>query len=189
MTISFWRLNKPDSFRFGGVILLLTFFYFFYISSCAASSSVELSSRGAPPDLEPVVIRTVTGEYEQVWEDLQTALNDRGLMVSSVSHIGKMLVRTGTSFEGAKKIFAQARGLVFCSAVLSRTMMETNPHFIAFCPYQIMVYSLPGQEGTVYLSYRRLLWNNGRNQEPLKKIEQLLNDLVSEVIELQEQYR
>lgn len=186
MTIFSRKLYKQDFFRFGGVILLPAFFY---ISSCAGSGSVELSSNRDPPDLEPVVIRTVTGEYEQVWEDLQTALSDRGLAVSSISRVGEMLVRTGTSFEDAKKIFNQARGLVFCSAVLSRTMMETNPHFIAFCPYQIMVYSLPGQEGTVYLSYRRLIWNNRQNQEPLEKIEQLLDGLVSEVIELQEQYR
>ncbi len=186
MTIFTRKLDKPDSFYFSGVLLLLTFFY---ISGCAGSGSVELSSNGNLPDLAPVVIRTVTGEYEQVWEDLQTALSDRGLMVSSVSHIGEMLVRTGQSFEGAKKIFAQARGLVFCSAILSRTMMETNPHFIAFCPYQILVYSLPEQEDIVYISYRRLIWNNGHNQEPLENIEQLLNGLVSEVIELQEQYR
>ncbi len=186
MTIFSRNLYKPNPIYFGGVILLLTFFY---ISGCAGSSSLELSSNRDPPDLEPVVIRTVTGEYEQIWEDLQTALSDRGLVVSSVSHIGDMLVRTGQSFEGAKKIFSQARGLVFCSAVLSRTMMETNPHFIAFCPYQITVYSLPGQEGTVYLSYRRLIWNNDQDREPLEKIEQLLDGLVGEVIELQELYR
>jgi len=186
MTVFSQKLYKPASFRFGGALLLLTFFY---ISGCVRSSLVELSPDVGPPDLEPVVIRTVTGEYEQIWEDLQSALSDRGLVVSSISHIGDMLVRTGQSFEGAKKIFSQARGLVFCSAVLSRTMMETNPHFIAFCPYQITVYSLPGQEGTVYLSYRRLIWNNDNDREPLEKIEQLLDGLVSEVIELQEQYR
>jgi uncharacterized protein (DUF302 family) len=138
---------------------------------------------------EPVVVRKVTGDYEQVWEDLNSAIIDQGLVVSSVSHVGEMLDRTGQSLDNAKKIFDRARVLEFCSAILSRAMMETNPHFIAFCPYQIKVYSLSDQEGTVYLAYRRLTWNNDQGREVLDPVEHLLDSLVTEVVEMQEQFR
>lgn len=45
-------------------------------------------------DKEPVVIKSVYGDYDEVWEDIKTALNERGLTVSSVSHVGEMLERT-----------------------------------------------------------------------------------------------
>jgi len=138
---------------------------------------------------EPVVIHSVRGDYDQVWDDLVMALNDRGLVVSSTSHVGEMLARTGKALARHKKIFSRAKVLEFCSALISRQMMEKNPHYIAFCPYQIMVYSLPAEPGRVYLAYRRLRWKDGGDREVLGAVETLLSDLIDEVVDQQSFYQ
>jgi uncharacterized protein (DUF302 family) len=133
----------------------------------------------------PVIIRSVNADFDSVWEDLNIALGNRGLVVSGVSHVQKMLDRTGKALGRTKKIFARAKVLEFCSAVVSRDMMEKDPHFIAFCPYQIAVYTIAGQEGKVYLSYRSLIWNDESGKAAREEVEKLLGGIVGDVIEMQ----
>ncbi len=133
---------------------------------------------------EPVVIYSVYADYDEIWKGLETALNERGLTVSSVSHVGEMLERTGRELGRTKKIFGKANVLEFCSAVISRDMMERNPHFLAFCPYQIMVYTLPDDEKKVYLSYRHLIWKDDSGKDVLDPVEKLVEDLINDVIEM-----
>jgi uncharacterized protein (DUF302 family) len=138
----------------------------------------------AKGDREPVVIYTVNADYDEVWEGLKMALDGRGLAVSSISHVGEMLERTGKDLGRTKKIYGKANVMEFCSAVLSRDMMEKNPHFLSFCPYQIMVYSLPENEKKVHLSYRRLIWNDDSGKDVLAPVEKLLEDIIKEIIEM-----
>jgi hypothetical protein len=35
--------------------------------------------------------------------------------------------------------------------------MEADPANIAYCPYVIAIYALPGKSGTVHVAYRRTL--------------------------------
>ncbi len=130
----------------------------------------------------PVVIRSVQGDFNTVWDDLNMAITNRGLVVSGVSHVQKMLDRTGKALGRTKRIFARAKVLEFCSAVVSRDMMEKNPHFIAFCPYRIAVYTLPGDEKTVYLSYERPVWKNNSGKAELEEVDKLLGGIVNDVV-------
>ena len=57
------------------------------------------------------------------------ALDGRGLVVSSISYVGEMLERTGKDLGRTKKIYGKANVMEFCSAVISRDMMEKNPIF------------------------------------------------------------
>ncbi|MFW8601803.1 DUF302 domain-containing protein [Desulfobacterota bacterium M19] len=156
------------------------------LKSCNIQAGVHRQGAAARP---PVVIRSVLADYDQVWDDLTTALNNRGLVISSVSHVGEMLTRTGKALGQTKPIFARARVMEFCSAVISRKMMEDNPHYIAFCPYQIMVYTLPAEPGRVYLSFRRLYWGKVKNRQSLQRVENLLSSLIKETIETQKEYQ
>lgn len=133
---------------------------------------------------EPVVIYSVYADYDDVWRSLEAALNGQGLTVSSVSHVGEMLDRTGKELGRTKRIFEKANVMEFCSAVLSRNMLEKNPHYITFCPYQIMVYTLPDDKKKVYLSYRHLIWRDDSGRDVLEPVEDLLDNLVKEVIEM-----
>ncbi len=136
------------------------------------------------PCEDPVVLYSVQGDYDEVWEDLKMALNERGLVVSSVSHVGEMIDRTGRALGRTRKVFGKANVMEFCSAVISRDMLEQNAHLIAFCPYQIMVYSLPDNERKIYLSYRRPIWNGPSDQGVLDEVEKLVSGIIRDVVDL-----
>lgn len=97
----------------------------------------------------------VEGSYENVRVDLDYSITGRGIKVNGVSHISDMLERTGKDIGRTHKIFAHAEAIQFCSATLSRNMMEADPLNIVFCPYIIYIYSLPNEENIVYLGYRK----------------------------------
>ncbi len=97
----------------------------------------------------------VKGSFEDTKEALVTAIENRGLVINYTSHIADMLARTGADLGATKKIYEKAEIIEFCSAGLSRKMMETDPHNIIFCPFAISVYTLPGQNGSTWIAYRK----------------------------------
>ena len=105
---------------------------------------------------ESIVVSAVVGRYDDIRENLVFAIEGRGLVINNVAHVGDMLARTAADIGKSKRIYGQAEVLEFCSAGISRTMMETDPHYIVYCPYTIAVYTLPDQPDKVFLSYRPL---------------------------------
>lgn len=80
------------------------------------------------------------GSFEDATFSVETAIIGAGLVIDHVSHTGEMLERTrgdvGSDtvlYEGAADVF------LFCSASVSRQVMEADPANIAFCPYSIFV--------------------------------------------------
>ncbi|MDH5572161.1 MAG: DUF302 domain-containing protein [Gammaproteobacteria bacterium] len=144
---------------------------------------------GAEPGIEVLptdymVLHSLEGTtFSAVREDLELAITDRGMVVNNVSHIGNMLARTREAVGSGKQIFAQAEALEFCSSVISRNMMEANPHNIVFCPYIISVYTLPDQPERVYIAYRRPLpVGTVPSQKALLAVDSLLQSIVADVI-------
>lgn len=99
--------------------------------------------------------KQLSGDFSEVRDALTMAIENRGLVVNYVSHIADMLHRTGNDIGASKSIFEQAEIIEFCSASLSRRMMEADPHNIVLCPFAISVYSLPGEPGKVWITYRQ----------------------------------
>ena len=99
--------------------------------------------------------KQLSGNFSEVRDALTMAIENRGLVVNYVSHIADMLNRTGNDIGASKSIFEQAEIIEFCSASLSRRMMEADPHNIVLCPFAISVYSLPGEPGKVWITYRQ----------------------------------
>ncbi len=95
------------------------------------------------------------GSYDEVRVDLDYAITGQGIKINAISHISKMLVRTGKDIGRTKKIYEHAEAVQFCSATLSRNMMEADPANIVFCPYIIYIFSLPHEKNTVYVGYRK----------------------------------
>lgn len=125
---------------------------------------------------------TVEGKFEDVRMDIEMAITGRGMVINNVSHIGNMLARTGKDLGADKQIFQKAEALEFCSATVSRRMMETDPHNIIFCPYIIAIYTLPGDTNKVYVAFRRpLLVGSAESRESLLAVEQLLEDIIADV--------
>jgi len=124
---------------------------------------------------------TVEGKFEDVRMDVEMAITDRGMVINNVSHIGDMLARTGKDLGEDKQIFQKAEALEFCSSTVSRTMMETDPHNIVFCPYIIAIYTLPAESNKVYVAFRRPLpVGSAASRQSLIAVEQLLDDIIAD---------
>lgn len=105
--------------------------------------------------------------FADVREALTLAIENRGLVINYTSHIADMLARTGADIGASKQVFGQAEIIEFCSAKLSRQMMEADPHNIVLCPFAIAIYTLPGEEGQTWISWRRPLGGAAAIVEPL----------------------
>lgn len=124
---------------------------------------------------------SVTGEFADIKAFLTSAIEERGIKISHVSHISDMLQRTGEAVGDKTLIYKQAEAIEFCSASLSREMMRTNPHNIVFCPFSILVYELASAPGTTYLAYRRPYYHSdGKNNSTQSKVDDLLSGIIQD---------
>lgn len=152
----------------------------FWAGMALLSSSVFA---GGTADQSHMKIYTAKGKFEEVKENIVFAINGKGLVINNVSHIGEMLDRTGKDLGLGKQVYLKAEALEFCSATVSRKMMEADPHNIVFCPYIIAVYVLPSKPDTVYISYRRPTpVGTPASRAALKEVENLLDDIIKEAI-------
>lgn len=120
------------------------------------------------------VRQQLAGNFADTREAIVLAIENRGLVVNYTSHIADMLERTGADIGARRKPFEQAEIIEFCSASLSRKMMEADPHNIVLCPFAISIYTLPGDKGGTWVAYRRPMG------EAAAMVEGLLKEIVGE---------
>jgi uncharacterized protein (DUF302 family) len=123
------------------------------------------------------------GDFNEVLEFLKLAITDRGIKINNISHIGEMLARTAKDVGATKKIFINAQAIEFCSASLSRKMMEADATNIVFCPYIIFIYELPTQPETIHIAFRRLAGGPQKSGPVLEEVENLLEDIINDAIQ------
>ena len=123
------------------------------LAGIAVSGTVSTSAQTVP---EGVTAYQVSAAFDDVRFDLENAIVNHGLVIDYVSHIGDMLDRTAQDVGSQKQIFVKAQSMLFCSANLSRKVMEAAAANIAYCPYSVFVYETPDQPGTVTVGYRHL---------------------------------
>ncbi len=137
-----------------------------------------------PSDDGNRVIYHASGAFDDFRDDVSDAILNRGMVISSVSHVGEMLERTGKDLEDGRPVFHRAEVLEFCSAVISRRALQADPHSIVYCPYKIAVYSLPDEPELIYLAYPRLrISGNGEAKAALNAVEDMLRTIIEEVLE------
>jgi uncharacterized protein (DUF302 family) len=130
---------------------------------------------------EAVTEVTARGSFDDVKQQLVLAIENRGLIVNHESRVGEMLERTGKDLGVANQIYVRAEVLEFCSATLSRQVMEADPRLLALCPYGIGIYSLRGETDTVHLVYRRPPSKGAEAAaRVLQQVDRLLNEIVQE---------
>ncbi len=159
-----------------GLLLL-----FVLLQACSQQSTSE-KEKSKPAAVDYMKIYTVQGSYEDVRQDLEDAITGKGIVTSGISHISDMLQRTGRDLGLDGKIYAHAEAINFCSATISRNMMQVDPTNIVFCPYIIAIYSLPEKPGVVYLAYRRPPpLPTKESTEALAAVENLLQSIIEDV--------
>jgi uncharacterized protein (DUF302 family) len=114
------------------------------------------------------------GSFDDATFAVESAIVGRGLVIDHVSHTGDMLNRTGADVGSTKTLFDAADIFLFCSAQLSREVMETDPMNIAHCPYGIFV---ADQGGAVMIGFRQY------PEGEMQKVQTLLDAIVQEAME------
>jgi len=129
------------------------------------------------------VLFVTDGEFEEVKENVELAITGQGLVIDGVATVGTMLERTKEDLGFTKHIYGAGDVFEFCSASLSRKMMEADPTNLVFCPYTIQVYNVPDEPGKVYVGYRRPnLVGDDASKAALKEVDDLLAAIVKEAI-------
>lgn len=111
------------------------------------------------------------GSFEDASFAVENAIIDRGLVIDFTSHVGDMLNRTGADVGSNVAIFDNAQIFLFCSAAVSRRVMEADPMNIMHCPYGIFVAE---REGEVMIGHRD--YPDG----PMQEVEALLDAIILE---------
>ncbi len=125
---------------------------------------------------DTAVTYTVDQDYDDVTFGLESAITDKGLVIDAVNHVGQMLERTKEDVGGTQTAFLKAEVFSFCSATLSRKVMEADPMNLQFCPYGIFVMQTPDAPDQTTIGYRIL------PEGPMKEVQALLDDIVQEAI-------
>jgi len=128
------------------------------------------------------VLFKTQGAYQDVRDNLQMAIEGKGLKITHSNMIADMLDRTGKDIGETRKVYENAEQFEFCSATISRRMMEADPHSIVMCPYSVVVYTIPNDK-TVYLSYRKpATTRNPALKKQLVELEKLLTEIIKDAM-------
>ncbi len=125
---------------------------------------------------DSMISYTSTDSYEDVVFGLENAIVDQGLVIDAVSHVGDMLERTKADVGSDVTIFTKAEVFSFCSANLSRKVMEADPTNLRFCPYGIFVAQTPDKPDQTIIGYRSM------PEGPMKEVEALLDTIARTAI-------
>jgi uncharacterized protein (DUF302 family) len=128
---------------------------------------------------DQMVSYTTDQSFEDVVFGLENAILDEGLVIDSVSHTGAMLERTRQDVGSDVTIFSQADVFSFCSAKLSREVMEADWQNLMFCPYNIFVATRPETPGETIIGFRAF------PKGEMQKIQTLLDTITRNAIGLE----
>jgi hypothetical protein len=124
-----------------------------------------------PATAQEAIVTPYAGSFEDAAFSVESAILDRGLVIDYVSHTGEMLARTAADVGSDVELFAAADIYLFCSATLSREVMEVDPMNIAHCPYGIFVADRAGEVTIGYRSYP---------DGPMQAVQSLLAEIVAD---------
>ncbi|MGB7244605.1 MAG: DUF302 domain-containing protein [Sulfitobacter sp.] len=130
-------------------------------------------SAGIAAAQEGATVYPFDGSFEDAAFSVESAIVGKGLVIDYTSHVGEMLNRTSADVGSDVKLFEEADIFVFCSAVVSRKVMEADPMNIAHCPYGIFV---ADQAGAVIVGYRNY------PEGPMQEVQALLDGIAREAV-------
>lgn len=140
----------------------------------AAAALLGTSGAVIADNHEGAHVYAYDGPFDEATFAVESAIIGKGLVIDYVSHTGEMLSRTGEDVGSDVELFADADIFVFCSAVLSRKVMEADRMNIAQCPYGIFVVDWGDDVVVGYRDYP---------PGPMDEVEALLDAIVREAVE------
>jgi uncharacterized protein (DUF302 family) len=135
--------------------------------------ATALAATLAAPAVADQLILTPAGmSFDDATFAVESTIVGQGLVIDYTSHTGDMLERTRGDVESDVVLFEGANIYLFCSASVSREVMEADWRNIANCPYAIHVIERPGEE--VMIGYV------ARSAESMAPVNDLLAGIVAE---------
>ena len=150
----------------------------------AMCATVALAT-GLPSGATAQELRTYTktASFEDVKFDLSNAITNLGLVVDFTGNVGGMLERTGKDVGSTKPIYRNAEYFSFCSAKLSREMMEADTANVGLCPFVMFAYVTAAKPAEVVVGYRRLpKGGNSASVKALGSINDMLDRLAKQAV-------
>lgn len=134
-------------------------------------------------ETEDQVLFVTEGDFEEVKENVELAITGQGLVINNIATVGDMLEKTGKDLGATRQVYIHGDVFEFCSATLSREMLEADQNNLAFCPYTIQVFQIPEQPEQVFVGYRRppIVGDDG-SRTALRKVDALLAKIVDEAL-------
>jgi len=155
---------------------------FAVVAALAATLAVPPRAWGAEAD-ESVRTYAKKASYEDVKFELTNAVIERGLTIDFTGALGRMLERTGPAVGATRTLFREAEFFAFCSAKLSRQMMEADLHNIASCPFVVFIYTTADHPDEVVVGYRRPVPRGTLvSQQALAEVDALLDGIVRQAV-------
>ena len=122
------------------------------------------------------------GDFQDVRDSVVMAIEGKGLRITHHNMIADMLERTGKDLGTTRKIYDYAEQFEFCSATVSRKMLEVDPHAMVLCPYIISVYKIP-DDPNIYIAYRKPpRTRNPALNKALDHVENLLSGIIEDAL-------
>ncbi len=142
-------------------------------TTLAAATLALAALPAAAPD--GVITYKTDPAFDDVTFGLENAIIEAGLVIDHVSHTGDMLERTKGDVGSDVTIFQHADIYSFCSAAVSRKVMEADPMNVVFCPYDVFVMQLPDSDEVV-VGFRQY------PEGPMQDVQKMLDDIVKSAL-------
>lgn len=152
------------------------------LAGCLSAALLLVATSPSSAD-DSIKTFTKSGSFADAKTDLTNAVINAGLKIDYTGDIGGMLQRTGADVGSTQPVYKSAEFITFCSARLSRAMMEADPLNMGSCPYVVFLYEAAAKPGEVVVGYRK---PGSRGSEASKKalaeVEKLLDDIVKDAV-------
>jgi uncharacterized protein (DUF302 family) len=145
------------------------------LAATIALSCLAASAHAAGDDVRTVETQS---SFADVATGIENAIVNRGFKVDYHGFIGDMLKRTASDVEAGKALYKDAEFFTFCSAVVSRKVMEADIGDIAYCPYVVFAYVTAETPGAVTVGFRMLPDGGERDA-----VNALLTDIIKDAAE------
>ncbi len=120
---------------------------------------------------------TSADDFDDTVFSVESAILDAGLVIDFTSHTGDMLERTRGATGSDTMLFKHADIFNFCSASLSRKVMEADIMNVVHCPYRIFVMQKAGAEDVI-VGFKSM------PDGAMKEVEAFLDQIVKDALGL-----
>ncbi len=117
-------------------------------------------------------IRKIPASFNDVFNELQDVVINKGLVIDLVGNVDKMIERTAkvaksVTEEGSSSPYLHAKYILFCSAKLTQKAVSASVENMGICPYIIFVYETKAEPGFTHIGYRQPILGPSRRSKKI----------------------